>query len=46
MEEWQGWQRECSFSDNEMHEKSFEVIKQLSSSWGRQIIISNWDKDY
>ena len=39
-----GWQRECLLSEDEMHEKSFEAIKQLSSSRGGLYIIKNWDK--
>ena len=39
-----GWQRECQLSEDEMHDKSFEAIKKLSSSRGRLIIIKKWDK--
>ena len=39
-----GWQRECLLSEDEILEKPFEAIKQLSSSRGRLIILKNWDK--
>ena len=39
-----GWQRGWSLSEEEIYEKPFEAIKQLSSTRGRLIVLRNWDR--
>ena len=39
-----GWQRGWSLSEEEIYEKRFEAIIQLSSTRGILIVLRNWDK--
>ena len=39
-----GWQRGWSLSEEEIYEKPFEAIIQLSSTRGRLIVLRNWDR--
>ena len=39
-----GWQRGWSLSEEEIYEKPFEAIIQLSSTRGRLKVLRNWDR--